>query len=357
MCTIKYYNYHKKPEMDDNLQTNKVLYIWQLYDFVCICYNRAFYWHRAYFWKKSFNFHFLYVFQTSQYSKLEKADILEMTVKHLRSVQRQNLVSAATSDASVVGKYRAGFSECASEVTRYLSSVDGLNSDVHNRLLQHLSSCMHRVASPEPRQPHQQQVVRPPQTVPVSIPATQPIQIQIPMATQASSLPGAGVQTLQVAATALTEMRGVSPQHSTATYSPVGTPAYIAGAFQVIPGGQTAFMLPSSVGGSVGLVSTGTPIYTVNTASFQQQQQQQQQTQLISQVSTVQTLPVSRVSVSPSPVVSLAVKRPAQSHHCDSSSAVKRMMTAYPSQAHNLSRAVKVGISDTLREEKVWRPW
>ena len=29
--------------------------------------------------------------QTSRYSKLEKADILEMTVKHLRSVQRQQL--------------------------------------------------------------------------------------------------------------------------------------------------------------------------------------------------------------------------------------------------------------------------
>ena len=29
--------------------------------------------------------------QTTQYSKLEKADILEMTVKHLKMVQRQQM--------------------------------------------------------------------------------------------------------------------------------------------------------------------------------------------------------------------------------------------------------------------------
>ena len=33
----------------------------------------------------------LSIFQTTQYSKLEKADILEMTVKHLKLVQRQQM--------------------------------------------------------------------------------------------------------------------------------------------------------------------------------------------------------------------------------------------------------------------------
>ena len=33
----------------------------------------------------------LLILQSSRYSKLEKADILEMTVKHLRSVQRQQI--------------------------------------------------------------------------------------------------------------------------------------------------------------------------------------------------------------------------------------------------------------------------
>lgn len=34
---------------------------------------------------------FFFSFQTSRYSKLEKADILEMTVKHLRSIQRSQM--------------------------------------------------------------------------------------------------------------------------------------------------------------------------------------------------------------------------------------------------------------------------
>ena len=38
-----------------------------------------------------FIFSLIYSLQSSRYSKLEKADILEMTVKHLRSLQRTQL--------------------------------------------------------------------------------------------------------------------------------------------------------------------------------------------------------------------------------------------------------------------------
>lgn len=47
--------------------------------------------------------------QNTKHSKLEKADILELTVRHL---QRQK-----TLNSTVVDKYRAGFQECAREVS------------------------------------------------------------------------------------------------------------------------------------------------------------------------------------------------------------------------------------------------
>lgn len=77
---------------------------------------------------------------TNQYSKLEKADILEMTVKHLRQLQRQQVSQAMTCDPTVVTKYKAGFNECANEVIRYLGSVQGVEDGTRNRLMNHLGN-------------------------------------------------------------------------------------------------------------------------------------------------------------------------------------------------------------------------
>ncbi|XP_053565016.1 transcription factor HES-1 [Bombina bombina] len=82
---------------------------------------------------------------SSRHSKLEKADILEMTVKHLRSLQRVQMTAALSTDPTVLGKYRAGFSECMNEVTRFLSTCEGVNTDVRTRLLGHLASCMNQI--------------------------------------------------------------------------------------------------------------------------------------------------------------------------------------------------------------------
>ncbi|GLG99641.1 LOW QUALITY PROTEIN: Protein hairy, partial [Gryllus bimaculatus] len=74
----------------------------------------------------------------ARHSKLEKADILEMTVKHLETLQRQQAAMSAATDPAVVNKFRAGFSECAGEVGRF----PGLESAVRRRLLQHLANCL-----------------------------------------------------------------------------------------------------------------------------------------------------------------------------------------------------------------------
>lgn len=97
---------------------------------------------------------------SSQFSKLEKADILELTVKHLRALQRQQAAGVMTSDPNVASKYRAGFNECAKEVVRYISTVREVNEDIKDRVLGHLANCLqvvNHVTVAESMQHHQQQ--------------------------------------------------------------------------------------------------------------------------------------------------------------------------------------------------------
>ncbi|XP_067658907.1 transcription factor HES-1-A-like [Haliotis asinina] len=83
----------------------------------------------------------------AQYSKLEKADILELTVKHLRNVQRHQMAAAMATSPDVITKYRAGFNECAGEVMRYLSSVPTIGDDMRTRVLSHLANCLQTLNS------------------------------------------------------------------------------------------------------------------------------------------------------------------------------------------------------------------
>ncbi|XP_034039873.1 transcription factor HES-1-B-like [Thalassophryne amazonica] len=88
---------------------------------------------------------------SSRHSKLEKADILEMTVTHLRNLQRLQMSACLTAvvntDPSVLGKYRAGFSECVGEVTRFLSTCEGVDAEVRTRLLSHLATCVTQISA------------------------------------------------------------------------------------------------------------------------------------------------------------------------------------------------------------------
>ncbi|XP_047099317.1 transcription factor HES-4-B-like [Schistocerca piceifrons] len=79
--------------------------------------------------------------ENTKHSKLEKADILELTVRHL---QRQK----ALGSSSVLSKFRAGFQECAREVGRFLESPEVVlappepHASLKQRLLRHLESCV-----------------------------------------------------------------------------------------------------------------------------------------------------------------------------------------------------------------------
>ncbi|XP_003741403.1 transcription factor HES-1-B [Galendromus occidentalis] len=76
---------------------------------------------------------------TARHNKLEKADILEMAVRHVQMLHRQTSVQRAAVDPNVSDKFRAGYMECAKEVSRYLSRSESVDGSVRQCLLSHLS--------------------------------------------------------------------------------------------------------------------------------------------------------------------------------------------------------------------------
>uniref|UniRef100_UPI003590026C transcription factor HES-4-like isoform X1 n=2 Tax=Myxine glutinosa TaxID=7769 RepID=UPI003590026C len=86
---------------------------------------------------------------TSRHSKLEKADILEMTVKHLQNIQCTHINSTLSEPANL-GHYRAGYSACAAEVGRFVASCEDVALPVRTRLLAHLNDCVSGLPAQRP---------------------------------------------------------------------------------------------------------------------------------------------------------------------------------------------------------------
>lgn len=130
--------------------------------------------------------------------------------------------AALSTDPTVLGKYRAGFSECMNEVTRFLSTCEGVNTEVRTRLLGHLASCMTQInAMNYPAPP-------PPPPLPPAAAFGPPL---VPPGSGAGPLPGMPCK-------------------------PGADTAKVYGGFQLLPAsdGQFAFLIPSTAfapGGAV----------------------------------------------------------------------------------------------------------
>ncbi|CAG9856497.1 unnamed protein product [Phyllotreta striolata] len=82
-------------------------------------------------------------------SKLEKADILELTVRHLHKLRRQQRLSSANPviDAD---RFRAGYTHCANEVSRCLASIPGVDVQLGTKLMTHLGQRLNEMDKVSP---------------------------------------------------------------------------------------------------------------------------------------------------------------------------------------------------------------
>ena len=89
-------------------------------------------------------------------TKLEKADVLELTVRHLRKLKEQNALGL-TPQATYAGRFKAGYAHCAQEVSKFVSHLNNsedtkmaLDVNVSTRLLSHLGGCIQALESMPP---------------------------------------------------------------------------------------------------------------------------------------------------------------------------------------------------------------
>ena len=82
-------------------------------------------------------------------TKLEKADVLELTVKHLQKLKRQNALGL-TPQATYAGRFKSGYAHCAQEVSKYMTGRPDVSVEVRTRLFSHLSNCMQALESMPP---------------------------------------------------------------------------------------------------------------------------------------------------------------------------------------------------------------
>jgi len=122
-------------------------------------------------------------------TKLEKADVLELTVRHLRKLKQHHALALPSPEQSHQ-KFRSGFTHCANEVSRFVSGAPGVDIHVSARLLSHLGGCisqLDKMGSPAgPTVTANTTVPAPPMTPPTPTAlkntATVPISITVPRA-------------------------------------------------------------------------------------------------------------------------------------------------------------------------------
>lgn len=66
-------------------------------------------------------------------------------MKHLQTLQRQQLAAAIAADPAVLQRFKAGFGDCAVEVRRYLSRLASVPTGLRHRLGNHLNTCINGI--------------------------------------------------------------------------------------------------------------------------------------------------------------------------------------------------------------------
>uniref|UniRef100_A0A8C4U6Y2 HES6 protein n=1 Tax=Falco tinnunculus TaxID=100819 RepID=A0A8C4U6Y2_FALTI len=77
-------------------------------------------------------------------SKLEKADILEMTVKHLQNIQSSKLMADSKVGLEAQQRYSTGYIQCMHEVHNLLLTCEWVDKTLGARLLNHLLKSLPR---------------------------------------------------------------------------------------------------------------------------------------------------------------------------------------------------------------------
>ncbi|KAF7692585.1 transcription cofactor HES-6 [Silurus meridionalis] len=75
-------------------------------------------------------------------TKMENAEVLEMTVKHVESILQNRAKAADSMNREASERFAAGYIQCMHEVHTFVSSCPGIDATIAADLLNHLLECM-----------------------------------------------------------------------------------------------------------------------------------------------------------------------------------------------------------------------
>lgn len=117
-------------------------------------------------------------------AKLEKADILELTVRHLHTLRAARRLTL-TPENSYADRFREGFTQCAQEVSTFMQTTPvaaAIHPAAGAQLIRHLGGCLRRLEGTSPAAKHQVTT-----KVPVNVPAGVYTPPQSPVSVASSS--------------------------------------------------------------------------------------------------------------------------------------------------------------------------
>ncbi|KAI8500473.1 oxysterol-binding protein hes1 [Branchiostoma belcheri] len=188
---------------------------------------------------------------SSRQNKLEKADILEMTVRYFRDMRRHQLALSVSTDPSTHGRYRAGFNHCTTEVSRFTEGM--VDPPVRQRLLSHLTGLSQTVedaeVNPGPAPSPPAVPVQPAAATTVSVAGAIPV---VSPKVQLTPCPGAGIQSTMFAGGIPVVPGQVSG----------GEPVVVLLPSQAFPGGQVpSHVIPVYANATLLTQPAGTQLY------------------------------------------------------------------------------------------------
>jgi len=81
--------------------------------------------------------------------KLEKADILELTVKYVQQLHQNRLNQQTDNNQTILNDFVAGFAECAKQVEDFVCQTTPIDPIIVTSLNSHLNNCLNSLESQE----------------------------------------------------------------------------------------------------------------------------------------------------------------------------------------------------------------
>ena len=262
-------------------------------------------------------------------TKLEKADVLELTVTHLKKLKRHNALSLPTASHSQE-KFTNGFRQCTSEVTKFINSCQGIDIHVSNRLLGHLGGCLNSLDK------FSSGTQSPIQTSSPSTPPASPITVSIP--SKMYTPPASPDNSRQISPVSNHLINTASPP-SSVSKSSVHQSYNVRAPLQI----QQTLVVPGPIINNTNITNINYKI-TSNQHYQQLQQQQQQQQTRYHQHNIPSPAP-------PTPPLSTCAPSPVH-HHLQPHVSPKPTLVISPPVVQQVAH--NIHIAD---DSSVWRPW